>query len=550
MSSGRSFKLNSGHSIPAVGLGTWQSGPNEVARAVEHALRHGYRHIDAAAVYDNEEEVGAGIKASGVPREEIFLTSKLWNTHHKAEDVEEALDQSLADLGTDYVDLYLIHWPVSFSKPAEKKQRFPLAADGGVDVIDVPASETWKAMEALVKKGKIRSIGVSNFSRARIEDLLKNAEIKPAVNQIEAHPYLQQPELLEWSKQQDILITAYSPSGNNIYNLPKALDDPEVAAIAKELNSGHSIPAVGLGTWQSGPNEVARAVEHALRHGYRHIDAAAVYDNEEEVGAGIKASGVPRKEIFLTSKLWNTHHKAEDVEEALDQSLADLGTDYVDLYLIHWPVSFSKPAEKKQRFPLAADGGVDVIDVPASETWKAMEALVKKGKIRSIGVSNFSKARIEDLLKTAEIKPAVNQIEAHPYLQQPELLEWSKQQDILITAYSPSGNNIYNLPKALDDPEVAAIAKEVGRQPAQVLIQWAVQRGTVVLPKSVTPSRIEENFQDFELPAAALERINKLDKNHRYNMPARLGVDVFGEHDEAFLKKARADWIAAQKAAK
>ncbi|KAG7103587.1 Aldehyde reductase 1 like protein [Verticillium longisporum] len=317
-----------------------------------------------------------------------------------------------------------------------------------------------------------------------------------------------------------------------------------------KLNSGHSIPAVGLGTWQSGPNEVARAVEHALRHGYRHIDAAAVYDNEEEVGAGIKASGVPRKEIFLTSKLWNTHHKAEDVEEALDQSLADLGTDYVDLYLIHWPVSFSKPAEKKQRFPLAADGGVDVIDVPASETWKAMEALVKKGKIRSIGVSNFSKARIEDLLKTAEIKPAVNQIEAHPYLQQPELLEWSKQQDILITAYSPSGNNIYNLPKALDDPEVAAIAKEVGRQPAQVLIQWAVQRGTVVLPKSVTPSRIEENFQDFELSAAALERINKLDKNHRYNMPARLGVDVFGEHDEAFLKKARADWIAAQKAAK
>ncbi|KAM0276723.1 hypothetical protein ACHAQH_006433 [Verticillium albo-atrum] len=317
-----------------------------------------------------------------------------------------------------------------------------------------------------------------------------------------------------------------------------------------KLNSGHSIPAVGLGTWQSGPNEVARAVEHALRHGYRHIDAAAVYDNEEEVGAGIKASGVPRKDIFLTSKLWNTHHRAEDVEEALDQSLADLGTDYVDLFLIHWPVSFSKPAEKKQRFPLAADGGVDVIDVPASETWKAMEALVKKGKIRSIGVSNFSKARIEDLLKTAEIKPAVNQIEAHPFLQQPELLEWSKQQNILITAYSPSGNNIYNLPKALDDPEVAAIAKEVGRQPAQVLIQWAVQRGTVVLPKSVTPSRIEENFQDFELPAAAMERINKLDKNHRYNMPARLGVDVFGEHDEAFLKKARSDWIAAQKAAK
>ncbi|KAI6778151.1 aldehyde reductase [Emericellopsis cladophorae] len=317
-----------------------------------------------------------------------------------------------------------------------------------------------------------------------------------------------------------------------------------------QLNSGHSIPAIGLGTWQSRPTEVARAVEHALRHGYRHIDAAAVYGNEEEVGAGIKASGIPRNDIFLTSKLWNTHHKAEDVEEALDQSLADLDTDYVDLYLIHWPISFPKPAEKSLRFPLGADGGVEVIEVPISETWRAMEALVKKGKIRSIGVSNFNKTRMEELLKIAEIKPTVNQIEAHPYLQQPELLEWSKQQGILITAYSPSGNNIYNLPKALDDPEVVAIAKEIGRQPAQVLIQWAIQRGTVVLPKSVTPSRIEENFQQFELPESAMERINQLDKNHRYNMPARLGVDVFGEHNEAFLKKARADWIAAQKALK
>lgn len=126
-------------------------------------------------------------------------------------------------------------------------------------------------------------------------------------------------------------------------------------------------------------------------------------------------------------------------------------------------------------------------------------------------------------------------------------MEWSKQQGILITAYSPSGNNIYGLPKAIDDPEVIAIAKEIGKQPAQVLIQWAVQRGTVVLPKSVTPSRIEENFVDFEVPQAAMDRINALDKNHRYNMPARLGVDVFGEHSPEFLKKARQDWIAKQK---
>ncbi|KAM5344197.1 hypothetical protein ACJ41O_012734 [Fusarium nematophilum] len=315
-----------------------------------------------------------------------------------------------------------------------------------------------------------------------------------------------------------------------------------------KLNSGYTIPAVGLGTWQSGPNEVAHAVEFALKHGYRHIDAAATYDNEAEVGAGIKASGVPREDFFLTSKLWNTHHRGEDVEEAVDQSLKDLGTDYLDLYLIHWPISFKKPANPKERFPIdPADEGVHVVEVPIKETWQAMEALVKKGKLRSIGISNFTREKTEEILEFAEIKPAVNQIEAHPYLQQPGLLEWSKQQNILITAYSPSGNNIYNLPKAIDDPAVITIAKDVGKTPAQVLIQWAVQRGTVVLPKSVTPSRIAENFEDFELPKEAIEKINALDKNHRYNVPARLGVNVFGELDEATLKKARRDWIQKQR---
>lgn len=315
-----------------------------------------------------------------------------------------------------------------------------------------------------------------------------------------------------------------------------------------KLNSGYTIPAVGLGTWQSKPNEVAKAVEYALKNGYKHIDAAAVYDNEEEVGAGIKASGVARGDFFLTSKLWNTHHKAADVEVAVDQSLKDLQTDYLDLYLIHWPVAFPRPEDKNQRFPIdSSDGGVHVIDVPIEETWRALEALVKKGKLRSIGISNFTKEKTEEILKFAEIKPAVNQIEAHPYLQQPDFLEWNKKQGILVAAYSPSGNNIYNLPKAIDDEEVIAIAKDLGQTPAQVLIQWAVQRGTVVLPKSVTPSRITENFQDFEVPQAAVEKINALDKNHRYNVPVRLGVDIFGEHDEATLKKARQDWIEQQK---
>lgn len=137
-------------------------------------MKHGYRHIDTAAVYGNEPEVGVGIKASGVPREEIFLTSKLWNTHHRRADVEEAVDQSLKDLGTDYLDLYLIHWPVSFRKPKKRTERFPIdPTDGGVDVIDVPIKETWQALETLVKKGKIRSIGVSNFTREKTEEILE-----------------------------------------------------------------------------------------------------------------------------------------------------------------------------------------------------------------------------------------------------------------------------------------------------------------------------------------------------------------------------------------
>ncbi|KAF2135839.1 uncharacterized protein K452DRAFT_322831 [Aplosporella prunicola CBS 121167] len=315
-----------------------------------------------------------------------------------------------------------------------------------------------------------------------------------------------------------------------------------------KLNSGHSIPAVGLGTWQSKPNEVAKAVKAALKAGYRHIDAAFIYDNEAEVGQGIAASGVERKEIFLTGKLWNTHHKPEDVEEAVELSLQDLGTDYLDLYLIHWPVSFQKAASPRDHFPInPSTDAMHVIDVPLRDTWKALEAQVKKGKIRSIGVSNFTREKVEEVLQTAEIKPAVNQIEAHPYLQQPALLEWHKQQGIVVAAYSPLGNNIYNLPRAVDDPKVIEIAKELGKSPAQVLIQWAVQRGTVVLPKSVTPERIVSNFQDFELPQDAFDKITALDRNHRYNFPIRLGVNIFGEHDEATLKKGVEDFVASRR---
>ncbi|KAL2802524.1 NADP-dependent oxidoreductase domain-containing protein [Aspergillus granulosus] len=295
-----------------------------------------------------------------------------------------------------------------------------------------------------------------------------------------------------------------------------------------KLNSGYDIPAVGLGTWLSKTNEVEKAVETALRVGYRHIDAAACYQNEAEVGNGWKKSGVPREQIFITSKLWNTHHHPDHVKEALEKTLADLQTDYLDIYLIHWPVAFEHTNETltpidpvTKRFRLA--------NVPTVDTWKVLEELVDVGKIRSIGVSNFTSEKLDDLLKVARIPPAVNQIEAHPYLQQPGLTQYSKDKNILTVAYSPLGNNIYGIARVVDDPLVIDIAKRLGKDPAAVLISWAVQRGTVVLPKSVTPSRIESNFQDFIIPEAEFEALNKLDRNQRYNYPFRWGVDIFGE---------------------
>ncbi|KAL2003818.1 hypothetical protein VTN02DRAFT_2172 [Thermoascus thermophilus] len=311
-----------------------------------------------------------------------------------------------------------------------------------------------------------------------------------------------------------------------------------------KLSSGYEMPAIGLGTWLSKAHEVENAVEHALRVGYRHIDTAAVYENEAEVGAGWKKSGVPREEIFITSKLWNTHHHPDHVEEALNKTLKDLQTDYLDLYLVHWPVAFEHSGETL--FPVdPVTKRFKIANVPIADTWAALEKQVKAGKIRSIGISNFNIEKTKELLKTATIPPAVNQIEAHPWLQQPELTKFSKENNILITAYSPLGNNIYGLPRVVDDPTVHEIAKRLGKDPALVLISWAVQRGTSVVPKSVTPSRIESNFQDFIIPDAEFEALNKLDRNQRFNVPARWGIDVFGEIGDEEAER-RAEAIAAE----
>jgi len=287
-----------------------------------------------------------------------------------------------------------------------------------------------------------------------------------------------------------------------------------------KLNNGLSMPVLGLGTWKSQAGEVEKAVEYALKSGYRHLDCAAVYGNETEVGAGIAASGVPRSDIFVTSKLWNNKHHPDDVEPTLRKTLADLGLSYLDLYLVHWPIGFERG---DVAFPKNADGTVRYeTTISPTETYLALEKLVGLGLVRSIGVSNFNSEQIADILAKCSIKPVTNQVECHPYLNQSKLINFCKERGVTITAYSPLGSPDRpwakpDDPKLLDDPKIKKIGEKYNKSPAQVVIRWQVQRGTIVIPKSVTPSRIDENAAvfDFTLTKEEMDTIDSFDCNGR-----------------------------------
>jgi diketogulonate reductase-like aldo/keto reductase len=264
------------------------------------------------------------------------------------------------------------------------------------------------------------------------------------------------------------------------------------------LHNGVKMPWLGLGVYKAKEgDEVINAVKAALKTGYRSIDTAALYQNEEGVGRAIKESGVPRDEIFLTTKVWNTDQGYDSTLKAFAESRKKLNVDYVDLYLIHWPV--------KDKF---------------IDTWKALEKLYRDGLVRAIGVSNFQIHHIEELKKHSDILPMVNQVEFHPLLTQKELLQYCKQEGIQLEAWSPlmRGNH-------LDHPTLAALAEKYGKTPAQIILRWDLQHGVVTIPKSVREHRIRENADifDFELSAADMEQIDAMNQDHR-----------FGQHPDHF----------------
>ncbi len=291
------------------------------------------------------------------------------------------------------------------------------------------------------------------------------------------------------------------------------------------LRNGDRMPALGLGTWKSEPGEVGSAVREALRVGYRHVDCSPIYFNESEVGEALAASFrdgiVAREELWITSKLWNDRHAPEDVIPALRQTLTDLRLDYLDLYLVHWPVVLRKGVT----FPESGTDFLPLSEVPLEATWRSMERAVDEGLVRHIGVSNFSAAKVGALADAARIPPEVDQVELHPYLQQNDLLAFCAARGVRVTAYSPLGSRDRpdrlrepGEPVLLEDPVIAEIARETGATPAQVLIAWALERGTSVIPKSVNPARIRENFEaaSLTLPEHAMARIAALDRHRRY----------------------------------
>lgn len=319
-------------------------------------------------------------------------------------------------------------------------------------------------------------------------------------------------------------------------------DDQSIA-----VAGGDRMPSVGLGLWKIDQETTAEMVVSAIEAGYRHLDAACDYGNEREAGAGIRqalADGLcKRDELWVTSKLWNTFHRREHVRPALERSLSDLGLDYLDLYLIHFPISLAY-VDPQLRYPPgwlhdpdAAHPSMKPLSIPLAETWGAMEELQLAGLTRHIGVSNFSCALLRDLLTYATVRPSVLQVESHPLLVQDKLLRFCRQEQIAMTAFSPLGAGSYvplgmanSNDSVLLHPLIQEIARRHQRTTAQIVLRWGVQRGTAVIPKTSRTQRLKENISlfDFSLSDQEMLQIAELDQGRRFNDPGVFCEEAFG----------------------
>lgn len=308
------------------------------------------------------------------------------------------------------------------------------------------------------------------------------------------------------------------------------------------------MPAVGFGLWKIAKDDTAEMVFNAIKAGYRHLDSAADYGNETQAGEGIRralAQGLcTRQDLWITSKLWNTFHHPQHVREACEKSLSDLGLDYLDLYLIHFPISL-KYVPMAERYPpewifdpRAEHPKMTIDPVPLADTWHAMEALVPAGLVRNIGVCNYNSALLHDLMAYASIKPAMLQIESHPYLTQQRLIRLAQHYDIAVTAFSPLGAGSYvelsmasHQDSVLQQAVVKDMARRVQRTPAQVVLRWGVQRGTSVIPKTSRAGRLVENLSvfDFTLSDDEMAAISALNQNRRFNDPGAFCELAFGK---------------------
>ncbi|KAK9802610.1 hypothetical protein WJX73_002049 [Symbiochloris irregularis] len=572
--------LNNGVKIPLIGLGTFKSEDTGMDEVVHAALRAGFRHIDAAQHYLNEPAIGVALEkafqAQVCAREEVFITSKLWNTDHGREDVRPALLQTLKDLRLKYLDNYLIHWPV-----VEPQQAGELSPS---------IQETWQALEECVDEGLVRCIGVSNFSVKQLERVLSYARIRPAINQVEVHPFWRNDALISFCKKEGVHVSAYCPMGTPwtsakavIRRAPSCSSHPVVQEIARKYNkhallvlirwgiqhgtsvlakssnphhirqnlegtlgwhlapqdfdaisnidfqlrlvdgirflrpegpyrnmdemwdeteteecrqkfirsvykfpkmpsvklaTGQRMPMLGMGSWRAG--NAQDTVERALRSGVRHIDCSSQYGSEKIIGAAMEEVFsdwlVDRPEVFLTSRVWMGEEgmdmtMAEEIRHSCKQTLSGLKTSYLDLYLL--------PADSHRKM--------------LKEAWRGMEALVKEGLVRSIGLYGGGLEALQSVTAICKIAPAVIATELHPHCCNLELLDFCKSKGVQVVAAAwPAGfYKAHKEPHMLKEATVQDTAQGLGKTPAQVLIRWALQLGACVCPKAASHDHIK-----------------------------------------------------------